>query len=335
MARVFDHGHARLGSITPDQAEQLVRAGLAAPSMHNTQPWRIDLEGDHRLAISVDWERHVAIGDPDGRGLYLATGAALLNMRLAAHALGHELIVHLRPDPDTPQLLATVEIAGPATASLEDQALAQEISRRHTNRNPFRDVAVPQRIRDRISRASEMEGATLRKLTQHETDRTLALVRHADRRLRDNRRYFNELGYWTGSDEDRPDGVPASALGPLGKGRTIPLPDLGLAVAHVERDVAEFEKSPEIYVLATSNDDPTAWISAGRALERALLTASVHGVSASFLYQPMQLPEQRARLRAMTVSSAYPQMVLRFGYGPAVAGTRRRIVSDVLRLKPG
>ena len=73
--------------LTPDDANLLLRAAAAAPSVHNTQPWLfaptvdgIDLYADpaHRL-------RHA---DPDGRSMLVSLGAAVLDVRVALAHLG-------------------------------------------------------------------------------------------------------------------------------------------------------------------------------------------------------------------------------------------------------
>ena len=44
-------------------------------------------------------------------------------------------------------------------------------------------------------------------------------------------------------------------------------------------------------MLFTDRDDPADWLRAGQALQRALLTATSLGVSASFLTQPLELAD--------------------------------------------
>ena len=83
-------------------------------------------------------------------------------------------------------------------------------------------------------------------------------------------------------------------------------------------------------VLGTPGDDQANWLAAGQAMQHALLTGRVHGLSASFLNQALELDHFRARFAEIT-GRGYPQLVLRFGYGPAVAQpTPRRGVDEVL-----
>jgi hypothetical protein len=67
-------------------------------------------------------------------------------------------------------------------------------------------------------------------------------------------------------------------------------------------------------LLATSGDSPVDWLRAGQALQRVLLGCAVLGVSASFLYEVVDVPVGTDVLQQGDV----PQVLLRFG--PAVPG---------------
>ena len=96
----------------------LVAAAVMAPSMHNSQPWRFRIgPASQTIEVCADPARMLRSGDPDGRALHIACGAALLNLRLAAAVAGRQPVVRLLPDPGQPLLLATVRLAGPAPAS--------------------------------------------------------------------------------------------------------------------------------------------------------------------------------------------------------------------------
>jgi hypothetical protein len=54
-------------------------------------------------------------------------------------------------------------------------------------------------------------------------------------------------------------------------------------------------------------------------------------MSASFLNQPVEVPELRRRLHETLGKSGVPQLVLRMGYGEAVHATPRRPLGMVSR----
>lgn len=71
------------------------------------------------------------------------------------------------------------------------------------------------------------------------------------------------------------------------------------------------------------------WLLAGQALQRVLLTATARGVAASPLTQPLETADAWL-VRDPRSGREEPQMILRFGYGPAVPPAPRRPVPEVL-----
>ena len=87
--------------------EEAADLAMKAPSVHNTQPWRIELQPD-RLILRADRSRQLRALDPLGRELVLSVGAALLNARVALAARGWATAVERVPDPADGDLLAVV-----------------------------------------------------------------------------------------------------------------------------------------------------------------------------------------------------------------------------------
>src|SRR5689334_11811216 len=77
---------------------RVLMAAVAAPSIHNSQPWRFRL---HMGAVDVllDRERQMHVADPSGRELTLSVGAAVFNLRVAMLAGGRQPILTTWPDP--------------------------------------------------------------------------------------------------------------------------------------------------------------------------------------------------------------------------------------------
>lgn len=87
----------------------LVADAVAAPSVHNAQPWRFRYRRDGRtLTIRSDPERTMPKSDPDGRNLHVSCGAALFNLRVSAAYHGVTCDVELLPDPGDRRLIASV-----------------------------------------------------------------------------------------------------------------------------------------------------------------------------------------------------------------------------------
>src|SRR4051812_21809118 len=112
-----------------------------APSIHNTQPWRLRLTASS-LDLHADGSRRLDVLDPRGRQLLISCGAALFNARVAIAAAGYSPLVHRLPDPNDPSLVARVAV-GPPRGYLPLAALDDYIPRRHTNRRAFVADSVP------------------------------------------------------------------------------------------------------------------------------------------------------------------------------------------------
>jgi hypothetical protein len=103
-----------------------------------------------------------------------------------------------------------------------------------------------------------------------------------------------------------------------------------LGRSEARRDRALALDAPLLVALATRSDTPRDWMAAGQALQLVLLVAAAHGISASFLNQPLQVPAIRARFRSALGVSGFPQLILRMGYATTSLSTPRRDLSEVL-----
>ncbi|MEV8516501.1 nitroreductase family protein [Dactylosporangium sp. NPDC051484] len=303
-------------------AAACLRAAVAAPSIHNTQPWRFRFDGAG-FDVYTDPKRTLEAIDPQGRAMHISVGAAVCNLRLALAAEGWASRLE-RTGPD-----ARVTPVARREASPSVRALAGAIARRRTNRDPYDDAPVPVDTVELLQRAAAADGVRLVALDPVRRGAVLALTQAAEAWQRGDPRYLRELATWTTDRGDRPDGVPAHTFGPRPTTAALPVRDFGLTLPAVERDAARFERRPNLVVLHSLGDDSAAWLDAGRALQRVLLTAAVHGLATQPMTQALEVPRLR-RLLAAPGGRWYPQMILRIGYGRLVTTGARRPLRDVL-----
>ncbi len=308
-----------------------------APSMHNAQPWKFRyVPAFDVLHLRMDTTRSMPRTDPTRRGMHISCGAALFNLRVAVAHSGWSTDVRLLPDPDDPTLLATVVFAE-CDVSDALSSLYPAIDRRRSSREPFTDEPVPEALLDGLKGAARSEGAAMSVLGDWQVDSVIDVVREAEQDETLSPDIREEITRWTGSGNGVSDGIPAYAFGPRHHGGRAPVRDFAVGRKVPDRRSADFEQTPCLAVLGTSEDNPRGWLLGGQALERVLLQSTLDGLSTSLNSQALERPELRWLLRDphSPSTSAFPQMLLRLGYGPAVPPTPRRAVSDVLDVDRG
>ncbi|QKW24609.1 nitroreductase family protein [Kitasatospora sp. NA04385] len=315
----------------PSAAElrALVAAAGAAPSLHNTQPWRFRPTADGPgVLVYADPARAVPLADPDGRAMLVSVGAALFNLRVAAARLGLPVEeLDLMPEPIGDDRPVAVVRFGPRGAPCELAELAEEIGRRHSSREPFGNRDVPEAVIGELIEAAADEDTVLDVLEEDGARRVLALTAEAEARIAGDAARRAETDGWVRAAPAR-DGVPERALGPQDHEVRVPVRDFaGHGPAHAQR----FEALPQVATLATRGDTAADWLRAGQAMERVWLVATARGLRVSVLHQAVELPDTRWRLRDPESGIGTVQVVLRVGYGPPGAPTPRRDVDDLLR----
>jgi hypothetical protein len=312
--------------------EEMVSAASAAPSIHNTQPWRYRLRAESAtLEVRAATERALRVVDPAGRALHISIGAALFNLRLAAQHLGLDACVRLLPDPEDPQLLAEARLrVNPRSRTDAGAALYEAIWHRHSSRLPFTDQAVAPHILTELGEAAHIEGGRLRIADAAETRRVLGLTWEAEQRSRADVRRSQESRDWLLRASTSPYGIAPAAMGPQDAFERVPMRDF-TAQRHVEHlPAAPFESHPLIAVLSTAHDRRVDWLRTGQALQRVLLLATAHQLRSSLLHQAMEWPDLRWSLRDPQHGEAYVQLLIRLGFGPEGAPSARQAAAALL-----
>jgi nitroreductase len=305
-----------------------VAAAVAAPSVHNTQPWLFRPRQDG-VEVFVDRRRQARVIDPSGREQLMSVGAAVLNLRVAVLAHGRVPVLKLLPHGASVDLVARLSSGPPVASSSTARVLARAIPQRRTNRWPFRRTPIPVRTVNDLVKAVAAEGAVLRVLGDTARLTVLGLTRTAEHHWQDDPAYRRELARWT-SRRRQGDGIPHEAIGPPPNLDVLPLRDLGLGRPVATGHAAEFEPATTVAVLYTERDAPEDWLRAGQALQRALLTATVRGLAATPMTQALEIPRLRS-LVSDPVVGLTAQAVVRFGFPLAPApATPRRPLADVL-----
>jgi hypothetical protein len=319
--------------LSMEQIDVLLSAAVAAPSMHNTQPWRFEVNGEV-IDVFLDGSRALPAEDPTGRAMRIAAGAATFNLRCAAASLGYASWFGLQPDPDEPELVARIVVEPTGTPDRVLTELFGQIPRRHTSREPLRPVQLSTDDKLTLTRAAMAEGAELTWLPEPKVHEVLDLLVDTDLREIGDWHRRAERAHWIGGDRTT-EGVPSSVLGPRSASYPSPVRDLGTSPADQTRTQASFETEPALAVLSTEGDSAVDQLTAGLALQRTLLTATREDLKASFLNQPLEFDDLRRSVQRSTGKPGFAHMVIRFGHSTVKATTPRRPVSTFVTTGSG
>lgn len=319
-----------------EQARFFLKFAILAPSSHNSQPWRFRIEETH-IDVLADRSRRLPIVDPEDRELTMSCGAALQNILLAMRRFGIAPEVKLFPRTTDPDFLARIGPGGEHKTTTTDHSLFDAILKRHTNRKPFGPETLPEPLLQSLRRAADQEDddTWLHVVVGADTRNLVAdLVAEGDLSQAENSKFRKELASWVRSAlSGARDGLPGYAIGRGGLAATMSpffVRWLDWGQGQADRDVRLLEGSPSLAVLMTRKDSPLAWLRAGQALSRVLLTLRAAGGWASFLNQPIEVPRLREQLREAIAEQGRPQLLMRLGFGPNARPTPRRDLSDVL-----
>lgn len=313
-----------------------LRYALLAPSSHNSQPWFFTAHHGE-LFVFADRARALPVVDPEDRELVISCGALVgqLGVALAHFGLAHE--IRLLPDRKRPDLMAHVSLANTPRHAPSDDGLFAAILERRTVRRSFENRPVPREVVLAFETEPRADSLLVRNIHAEEDRRLVCeLVEEADRIQFADRRFRRELAAWLHSNRSRVcDGMAAGAFGAGDLASALAptvLRTFDVGAGRAARDRELVEGSPLLVAILSDEDSPRMWLETGRVLARVLLRATANGLAASYLNQPIEVPELRSKLRAAVGCKGEPQILLRIGYGPKVPPTPRRPLDDMLLL---
>jgi hypothetical protein len=273
--------------------EKIIEAGSRAPSGSNSQPWKFRVHGDEIETIAIPEKDHPVL-NYRFRGTWIAHGALIENMAIAASALGCRANVKLFPRQDDGAVTARVNIFPAERAGDED--LYRSIFVRTTNRKQYDKTPLAQehiRALAQETDRSRFAGTTAKLIENGRDIDALAkatsvneIVMFENKAL--HRLLFEEL-VWTKEDESARGGglyfktmelkPPAAVVKAL---RFWPLMRtlnaVGVARAIARDNVAMYAAAPLVCAIFAGDTDAD-YVNAGRLMERVWLRATSLGLS--------------------------------------------------------
>ena len=312
---------------------ELVRWATLAPSSHNTQCWKFALAPNGRsISVLPDLARRCPAVDPDDHHLFVSLGCATENLIQAALAHG------LRGE-------AQFDTSGNAVRVLLDPSRAQAtplfaaIPLRQCTRGDYDGQALSSEELALLQRAGSSDTVRLLLLTERAAlEQVLEYVIQGNSAQLADAAFVKELKHWirfNGADAARTrDGLYRATSG----NPNIPswigeLAFRWLLTPKGENDKAarQVRSSAGIAVFVGQAADKAHWVEVGRCYERFALQATALGIRNAFLNQPLEVAALRPPFAtALGLGGQRPDLVVRFGRGPALPRSLRRPVEAVL-----
>ncbi|GLZ36680.1 nitroreductase family protein [Actinokineospora sp. NBRC 105648] len=316
------------------QAEVAVLAAAMsrAPSVHNSQPWLLELHGRSASVLEradIALPRH----DPLGRDRLLSCGAAVTNLRLAVRRLGWTAPWSRFPDPVRPNEVARVRPGERLEPTDTELAAYRAIKSRHSHRAQFTAESLAPEVVRGLAHGVDVPGVSARVVDGAAAAELAHVLVHSASVLRHDRAYQRELAAWTA-----PGSGPASGdgLSPVAEHRSLPW--AGLVDRHTpipDDEVLTRRVAAETYLIVTTAGDGRGdHLHAGMAMEQIWLAATAACLAASVLTQPLHVAESRAGLIEHLELAGYPQALLRLGHPTeTTTPSARRPLDDLVRTR--
>lgn len=283
-----------------------------APSIHNTQPWRLVVAGSV-LEVRAERARQLPELDPDGHMMLVSCGAALHHADTALRADGWQTEIDRTADPADPP--ARIRVTGHGDPDPTAVRRLAAVPRRHTDRRPVPPQAVPADALDAVTRAVSDVGLRIHTLR---ADQVVDLAVAVDRAMRAegaDDRQRTELADWAGGTRPAGTGVPDTAIPGAAPQTTVPGRDFG--VTGTLPPGAGHDEHAVYAVVFGAGDTAVDWLRAGEALSAAWLDAVDSGLTLLPFSAPTEIASTRLLVQRLVSHIGYPYLVVRLGVANA------------------
>lgn len=269
---------------------RILEKAVMAPSGDNSQPWRFQIRDTTIRILNVP-EKDTSPFNHAQASNYLALGAAIENLRIAATEEGYRASVRLFPD--SADETAVADIALEADAGGRDE-LAPYLEKRASNRRKYEGRMISEGDLQELQTAAATFGARAMFVTDKPHVATVARLVSAGEKIalenEDIHRFLFEHVTWSEEDERRRHGFyiktfefapPQAAAFKLFRNWKIlkALHPLGIADFIAKDMESVYRSSAAFGALIMPDRSRDTLVKAGRALERLWLTATKLGLS--------------------------------------------------------
>jgi hypothetical protein len=314
------------------EMREFIRFATLAPSGHNAQPWKFSIVGN-TITIYPDYSRRLQFVDPYDRELWISLGCALENLVLTTQDSGFDYHIEY-PSAQNDFISITLK----KSSHSDHVPLANFILSRRNTRSVYDGRAIPnsnlQKI-ELLSHGNDVNFSLFNSVIDKEN--ILGYVKSANTAQGTNPGFLNELITWLRFNKPEAmstsDGLYTACTGNPEMPRW--MGNLAVRAGYISQqdnsDTAMIQSSTGMIIISSAKDDKYHWIESGRLYERIALTLTSMGIKSSLLNQPNEIKSVRSQLQSgLKLAHPFPQMFMRYGYGPDMPRSLRRSLDDVI-----
>lgn len=272
--------------------QAILELGVQAPSGENAQPWKFKVAGDEVSLFNIP-ENDQSLYNFGQRASYIAHGAVIENIQVAASHFGLNLSVNLFPDEHDPNLVAKMILKQSDT---KEDPLYQFIAKRSTNRKPYKDDGIAPEIIEQLSQSSQgAAGVNVKFVSDPSKIGEIANIASLnDRLLLENKElhdfFFSHL-HWTLEEEtEKRSGFYIEVLELLPPAKVLfrffkywslmkIFNALGMPKVGAKENSKIYASAPAIGIISISGEANGDFVEVGRSLQKMWLTITSKGLS--------------------------------------------------------
>lgn len=316
----------------------ILEYGVLAPSTHNTQPWKFQINGD-QVKVLADFTKKIPEADPTGRDLYMSIGALVKNIELASQAYGVNLKVEIQAQLKDQEYVATLTFNNLSEA--EDPEYSSILNALITRQN-YRGVFKPDIDKAKIQKILETvlnPNVSAQAVFDKEALQDLALLTAEGLKMGyANPSFRQEISSYINHNLSRKRyglhgyslrmNLPTSVIVP----RVMKRKDIGPKLADL--NYKSFMSAPGVIILS-AEDNEKSWFDTGQVLEETNIRLAQIGLTSSIYAAAIEMGELRLQVARHTSvpKKRRPQLLFCIGAAasPLPYSVRKKLRSVIVR----
>lgn len=285
--------------ITREVIQKILEAGVQAPSGSNSQPWKFLVQGNEITVLALPEKDHPVLNFRY-RGTWIAHGALIENIVIAAHAMGYRASINLFPEKENRSLTSRIRLERFPNAEQKELELYNAIPKRVTNRKPYDIAPLSRETVDsfrQTAHSGSFSGVEARFIENQQKIKELGKAASVNEIVMFENQALHKLLFeeivWTKEEEERRGkGLyfktmelkpPAAIVKMLSRWSLMRVLNIfGVARAIAKDNVKMYSSTPLVCAILCGNDD-VDFINAGRLMERIWLKATAMGLSSHLM----------------------------------------------------